>query len=72
MLLVGMFQDIEQVSPFDVKDHLFERYSAFPFEAFVLLVIPRKVLHARRLSLRVPFGNIPRRRGSQSEGPVDV
>jgi hypothetical protein len=39
-LLVRTLQDIKQITPFDVKDHLLEGHASFLLEVLVLLVVP--------------------------------
>gem|GEM_PF-2461904 len=57
--LIGMFENIEQVTALDMKNHLLKGHLSFAFQLFIFLSIPKKVFHVRNVIQCVPNVNFP-------------
>ena len=58
LLLIWMLQDIEDVTPLDVKDHFLKRNASGLLKQPILFRVPGEVLHRTNVVQRVPFVNI--------------
>ncbi len=55
-LLIGMFQDIQNISILDMEQDLLERNAAFRTQLLILLGVPVEAFHMAIVAQRVPNG----------------